>query len=172
MKKFLFMALLIVPVLLAFSNRADARSEYLTTFNGMYGAANTVLDDCATCHGTTKSIRNPYGQSVEAGIIAGKPISQALTDIEPVDSDSDGYTNITEIQARTKPGDATSTPAPAPTCTDSDGDHYYLEGSVCGTQADCNDGAAGINPGACDILRNGIDENCNGSDRTKGKACQ
>lgn len=169
--KRLLVALLAVTVLFVYNNSAEARSEYLASFNGMYGTANTVLDDCTTCHGSTKTVRNPYGQSVEAGILAAKPISQALTDIETVDSDSDGYTNITEIQARTKPGDATSTPAPAPTCTDADGDHYYLEGLVCGTQADCNDGSAGINPGACDILRNGIDENCNGSDRTKGKAC-
>ncbi len=169
--KRLLVALLAVSVLFVYSNYAEARSEYLNSFNGKYGTANTVLDNCETCHGTTKSIRNAFGQDVEAGIVAGKPISQALTDIEPVDSDSDGYTNLTEIQARTLPGDANSTPAPAPTCTDSDGDLYYLEGSVCGTQADCNDGSASINPGACDILRNGIDENCDGKDRTKGKAC-
>ena len=169
--KRLLVALSALSVLFVYSNYAEARSEYLTTFNGTYGTANTALDNCELCHGSTKSIRNAYGQDVEAELLAGKAISAALAAIEGTDSDSDGYTNLTEIQARTLPGDANSTPAPAPTCTDADGDHYYLEGTVCGTQADCNDGAASINPGACDILRNGIDENCDGKDRTKGKAC-
>jgi hypothetical protein len=58
----------------------------------------------------------------------------------------------------------------SPTCTDSDGDGFFAEGGTCGT-ADCNDTNAGINPGACDILKNGIDEDCSGKDRLKGKAC-
>jgi serine protease AprX len=55
-------------------------------------------------------------------------------------------------------------------CTDGDGDGYYDEAN-CGTSLDCNDADPGINPGACDIKRDGIDQDCNGRDRRKGKTC-
>jgi hypothetical protein len=57
------------------------------------------------------------------------------------------------------------------TCTDADKDGYYAEGGTCGTK-DCNDAVSAINPAACDILNNGVDENCDGKDRTKGKPCR
>ena len=55
-------------------------------------------------------------------------------------------------------------------CTDIDGDGYYGEAN-CGTSQDCNDTDPGTNPGACDIKGDGIDQNCDGQDRTKGKPC-
>lgn len=60
--------------------------------------------------------------------------------------------------------------APPPPCTDGDSD-YFFAALNCGTPLDCNDSDAGINPDACDIKRDGIDQNCDGADRTKGKAC-
>jgi hypothetical protein len=55
-------------------------------------------------------------------------------------------------------------------CTDLDGDGFFAEAD-CGTPRDCYDADAGINPAACDIKSDGIDQNCDGSDRTKGKEC-
>ncbi|MCK4739092.1 MAG: putative metal-binding motif-containing protein [Deltaproteobacteria bacterium] len=56
------------------------------------------------------------------------------------------------------------------TCTDADADSYATEGGDCGA-VDCNDADDSINPGACDILADGIDQDCSGKDKLKGKAC-
>ena len=46
---------------------------------------------------------------------------------------------------------------------DQDADGYVPNnGCSYGTQGDCNDNDAGINPGAIEICENGVDENCNG----------
>lgn len=55
-------------------------------------------------------------------------------------------------------------------CSDADADGFFAEPD-CGTEIDCNDLDATVNPAACDIKRDGIDQDCDGSDRTKGKSC-
>lgn len=55
-------------------------------------------------------------------------------------------------------------------CTDADGDGFFAEAS-CGTAVDCDDLDATVNPAACDIKGDGIDQDCDGVDRTKGKSC-
>ncbi len=57
-----------------------------------------------------------------------------------------------------------------PSCTDTDADGYFAQGA-CGTAVDCDDGAASIHPGACDVKSDGVDQDCDGADRTKGKPC-
>ena len=97
-------------------------------------ARSTKLDDCSLCHpgGSitpgTKSLQlrqlrllphhlwtssphgevplNPYGQ---AYLSAGRN-QQALRNIEGLDSDGDGYTNLSEIQALSFPGDKADHP--------------------------------------------------------------
>ena len=54
---------------------------------------------------------------------------------------------------------------PGVTCTDNDGDGYASD-------VDCNDSNPAINPGAEDICSDGIDQDCSGKDRTKGKGCK
>jgi serine protease AprX len=77
-----------------------------------------------------------------------------------------GYGLIDLVQAELWLADGSG----GPTCTDTDADLYFLEAG-CGTAVDCNDLDAGINPGACDIKSDGIDQDCDGQDRTRGKAC-
>ena len=62
------------------------------------------------------------------------------------------------------------TNASTPLCTDTDSDGFFAEVD-CGTLIDCNDSDDTINPAACDLKRDGIDQDCDGVDRSKGKSC-
>ena len=97
-------------------------------------------------------------------------LEQALTDsavdIGVVGPDDDsGYGLIDAVAANDMLASN-----PGPLCTDADSDGFFAEAG-CSTELDCNDSDVSINPAACDIKRDGIDQNCDGSDRTKGKAC-
>jgi len=167
--------MLAVVVVAAIPFAAHGRSSYLTTFNSMYGTANTKLDSCSTCHASSTSTWNPYGTDVRARISTG--ISAALTAVEPLDSDADKFTNIDEINALTLPGDKTDFPAAAPPpCPDADGDGYAVCDGTCTLPAgkqcgDCNDANAAVNPGVTEICTNGIDDNCDGAIDAKDPFC-
>lgn len=60
--------------------------------------------------------------------------------------------------------------SPVPACTDVDNDGFFAEAG-CGSEIDCNDFIATINPAACDLKLDGVDQNCDGVDRTKGRTC-
>lgn len=57
-----------------------------------------------------------------------------------------------------------------PLCLDNDGDGFFGRAD-CGTVKDCNDYDSRISPIACDVVGDGIDQNCDGMDRLKGRAC-
>lgn len=105
---------LCAALVLATAGLAEARSGYLSNFNALYGTANTRLDSCDTCHVPGGKTRNPYGNDQETKILAGYTDSQALTAIEALDSDGDGFTNIAEINGLALPGDPNDTPGAAP----------------------------------------------------------
>jgi bacillopeptidase F len=92
---------------------------------------------------------------------------QATTmDLGPVGSDNDygdGLIDVVEAESYL------ASP-PGPVCWDNDSDGFFAEAD-CGTEVDCNDNDPAINPEACDIKGDGIDQDCDGQDRTKGKAC-
>ncbi len=90
---------------------------------------------CTTCH-TAAPALNPYGVDIESNLLPGEPrplssalftnnLADALAAVEDLDSDGDGYDNLTEIQAGSAPADAKSVPAPA-VCEDPDADGWEL----------------------------------------------
>ncbi len=120
------LGLLILGSLLTWVSRPSAVAASggdLTRFTNKYPAANnTRLDACSLCH-TTAPALNAYGSAYKSH---GRN-TVALTAIESLDSDGDGWTNLQEINALTFPGNAndhpagspaqTSTPLPTPTRT-------------------------------------------------------
>lgn len=119
---------------------AHQNNQDINNFLTVYPfAKSTKLDDCVLCHkggtignntyGSCDYCHQTYGLQAPHGNIlltlnpyglaynnAGRS-QQALTTIEGLDSDGDGYTNIVEIKAITFPGDPKDhpglTPAPA-----------------------------------------------------------
>jgi formylglycine-generating enzyme required for sulfatase activity len=56
------------------------------------------------------------------------------------------------------------------TCTDADADGYYAE-TGCGTAVDCNDANAAVRPGAAEVCKDGIDNDCDGQIDEDCAAC-
>ena len=87
---------------------ALATQAYMDNFNTQYGTLGTALNTCALCHpaggGNNAGNLNSYATDFAAN-------AHSFTAIENLDSDSDGFTNIVEINARTFPGDPASFPA-------------------------------------------------------------
>ncbi|MFQ6051980.1 MAG: hypothetical protein ACE5K4_09840, partial [Candidatus Hydrothermarchaeota archaeon] len=94
-----------------FTSVVMAKSIYLTAFTTQYpNTIGTKLDSCDTCHTpglfpAGKKPVNYYGRDYQA-------YGYDFVAIEGIDSDSDGFTNIEEINALTFPGDPNDFPAP------------------------------------------------------------
>ena len=70
------------------------------------------IDSCSLCHTSSIPDLNPYGADYSGN---GRSPA-ALAAIEGIDSDGDGFNNLTEINALTFPGNATDKPG-TPTAT-------------------------------------------------------
>ncbi len=101
--------LLVVGVVASGAGAAFAKSSFLGDFNAIYGTGGTPLDSCALCHPSVPAL-NSYGADWKSN-------NKSFTAIESRDSDSDGWSNLQEIQALTMPGDAASVPSPPTTTT-------------------------------------------------------
>ncbi len=114
--------IVLLAVLLAFAGRpapAQAKSSYLAAFVSAYPtAAGSKLESCTLCHTASIPNLNTFGSDY-------RRLGHNFAAIENLDSDGDGATNLTEINAHTWPGDpadrpgaATATPTtPAATAT-------------------------------------------------------
>jgi type II secretory pathway pseudopilin PulG len=104
----LTLALFLVSIVLIGLPMAAARPTYFAAFKEKYNTSGTKLDSCNTCHTSGGgSPRNPYG-------LAFSDSGHDFSSIEALDSDSDGFTNIEEINALTFPGNPTDYPQTTP----------------------------------------------------------
>lgn len=91
-----------------------ANSNDLSIFNSKYGTASTSLSSCTLCHGNagTSSITavRPLTSFGADYLAQGRGNATSFGAIEPKDSDGDGFSNLTEIEARTFPGNVNSKP--------------------------------------------------------------
>ena len=82
----------------------QATSNYLAAARLQYPTIiGTALDSCNLCHLSGSNDKNQYGDAYESH-------GHNFSAIELLDSDHDGYNNLTEINAHTFPGDAASHP--------------------------------------------------------------
>ena len=99
--------------LLLAAGGAQARPEYPGAFLGQYGSTlSSAANDCSLCHSEVPAL-NPYGSDVAgSGSITSRLVAaeQANSDGD-TDSAANACNNITEINAGTLPGSASSTPA-------------------------------------------------------------
>lgn len=114
-----------------------------------------TVDNCpSTC---TDSDDDGYYLEVDDCDDADPSINPGATETcyDAMDNDCDDLTDCEDSDCES---DVTC-------CTDLDQDGY------CSEVDDCDDLDPSINPDACDIKRDGIDQDCDGQDRTTGRPC-
>ncbi len=80
-----------------------AKGSFLAALKERYPyIEGSAIDNCGLCHTAEKPQLNPYGMDYK--MHQGDVIA-----IEALDSDGDGFTNVTEIMALTAPGNPEST---------------------------------------------------------------
>lgn len=95
-----YLAIMIAAICTA---SAHAKNEYLFAAGLFYPEiTSTQLYNCSLCHSSGDN-RNPFGMDFGAS-------GHNFQSIEDIDSDSDGFSNIVEIEALTWPGNPLSFP--------------------------------------------------------------
>jgi len=103
MRKITYTFLLVLAMTAGTFSMAYARSDFMEKFNDTYGTRGTPLDTCITCHSNIPNL-NPYGEDFRDN-------GSDFAAIEQMDSDNDGFSNVTEINARSLPGDPGDVPS-------------------------------------------------------------
>ncbi len=159
-------------------------------------ASNPYNGDCSLCHLSDRGASTPAKSASGRGDYCYFCPDDAQCVPQPActDADGDGYfaeagcgtpIDCNDNDRRINPGaaevctdardndcngaidgqdDACIVVSPPP-CSDGDGDGWCVE------DGDCNDADPEIFPGASDVCLDGIDQDCSGADRTKGKGC-
>lgn len=108
MRKLQWLALATTLAAVTTSTEAEARPTYFQVLTERYDIQpGDRTYACGNCHikWTGTGARNPFGSAVEQQLYVGKSITQALQDVEPMDADADGFTNLEELATyRTLPG--------------------------------------------------------------------
>lgn len=100
--------LILLAVMLILPGTSFASSKYLAPFKAKYPNSAAKLQTCSLCHTSAPALNN-YGSDFATHHTG--TAKQAFKAIQPLDSDGDGFKNITEINAGTMPGNINSKPA-------------------------------------------------------------
>ena len=105
---FYLLAALAVLAALVTAPQAQARSGYLSEWRSLYPASTTDAtsgrNGCQVCHAASNGDMNAYGDVIRADFDSGIAIGIAITNAEGQDSDGQGGSNLTEINANSQPG--------------------------------------------------------------------
>ena len=136
----LFVILIAMVFMAGAVGSAGAVSSYVNSFSSTYPNSTTASFGCSICHVPAgPSARNAYGA-------AWASAGHNYRTVESQDSDVDGATNITEINAGTNPGNATSKPAHTPVeCTG----YTYSAWSACGANGQQTRTVTANTPAGC-----------------------
>jgi hypothetical protein len=192
LKKLMSFYLLVAASALTFTGNAHAYGGYGNNVNDFCADSNPYTGDCLLCH-TASDKKDPTEAKAawSSGDLCFFCTDDSACSSGPVDQDNDGFTSDVDCNdsvAAINPGaqevcndrldndcngliDAQDPACGTLVCTDNDGDGYSVEGGDCGP-VDCADNNGGIYPGASDVCNDGIDQDCSGADRTKGKGCK
>lgn len=201
MKNFLYIVVSVFVIFAVFpANESAAYSGYGTAVDNFCLDSNPYANDCLLCHTSgDKADPTPAKAAYVNGDLCyfcPTDSNTACSGPACLDADRDNYyaqdgcgtlVDCNDNDAVINPGaaeictdgkdnncngsiDQQDPACGTVSCTDMDGDGFSAEGGDCGS-ADCNDNNASIYPGANDVCNDGIDQDCSGKDRTKGKGC-
>ena len=108
----------LVTLFLSIAVEAQSRFDHFLweqAYPNVVGTKLQLSDGCITCHTMhndpqTGSVYNIYADDIIAELDAGATTLESFANVEHLDSDGDGFSNIGEIVGITYPGDPTDYP--------------------------------------------------------------